>query len=456
MFSSVIINTRRNYVSSLYYKISFWFSFLFDSVTRQMSKLLAKHGITKDLSVNMRRCAQADAMAVLNRFENERQNGRGAQQNRRTSIAGTNVYQIGNRIQEYGFDFLPRIPRSNAVNVGANGSGSSGEIEANNRRAIQGTNNQDCDSHGVNVGASTSGYSGGNNHRNSPSPPPPSATPPIESLGSDNPESPIEFLYDSDVSEEEEGTSAMVDNDNGDFGECMQSLFEEPAIETARDELAEYFANDTLDFNTYSNEPASAMNPVDNDDDFGDCMQSLFIEPAIEMASSLVQPGVEHDEFIEWFLSTDPLGLDTYTDYEILDQNEPNETAHEPAIATVEPNESANDQAIAKTESTEDDEFGEFLQTLFREPDSSTGATVPGSSSGSSSQLHNNYNPFVRLPRSIPFSQSGRPRALSVDSYGVNRLAHRRGSVSCIAAPSLETITEEEDEFGSDVETLLE
>lgn len=101
-------------------------------VTRQTAALLNEHGITKELTVNLKREYKIEALSFLNsrtrQFtqpiqSDQPSHSRQAQptpsthRTRRASVAGTNLYMIGDHIGETGYDHLQKIPRPNRVQI---------------------------------------------------------------------------------------------------------------------------------------------------------------------------------------------------------------------------------------------------------------------------------------------------------------------------------------------------
>lgn len=98
------------------------------SVTRSVSRHLAAHNITRDLVVRMERNIMADS---LNYLTHQPTNSAQAISGRRSSIASTSLFAIGNTVREAGFDRFARIVRSNQVNVGASTSQASLRADSN-------------------------------------------------------------------------------------------------------------------------------------------------------------------------------------------------------------------------------------------------------------------------------------------------------------------------------------
>lgn len=70
--------------------------------------------------MTLERDLRIETLGFLNRPRNVPKVPNDTNQQRRASVAGTNLYDVNNRIQETGFDHLLRIPRSNCVNIGTN------------------------------------------------------------------------------------------------------------------------------------------------------------------------------------------------------------------------------------------------------------------------------------------------------------------------------------------------
>lgn len=118
-------------------------------MTRQTAKLLKENGITRELTVKLDRNFKVEALKQFN--TDQRQHNEIP--NRRASVAGTNVYRIGNEIRETGFDYLGRVRRPSRVQINP-----SSEAQIQNQRNNFSINVRAVEAAGaaVGVGASTS------------------------------------------------------------------------------------------------------------------------------------------------------------------------------------------------------------------------------------------------------------------------------------------------------------
>lgn len=101
------------------------------TVTRSKKKVFESFGI-KDCFVALGRNVRAECLGWLKSTQRTTNVPRGPsgsnEQNvqpshlRRASIASSNLFVVNNTVREVGFDYLPQIPRSNQVNVGASTS----------------------------------------------------------------------------------------------------------------------------------------------------------------------------------------------------------------------------------------------------------------------------------------------------------------------------------------------
>lgn len=111
------------------------------TVTRSYQRLLDSMQV-RDCFVGLERNIQAETLSWLNMTEStrttvneascannasnisdistqqENQQNTASRSNRRASVASTNLFVVGNNVQDMGFDYLQKIPRSNRVNFG--------------------------------------------------------------------------------------------------------------------------------------------------------------------------------------------------------------------------------------------------------------------------------------------------------------------------------------------------
>lgn len=89
-----------------------FFSF---SVTRKTAKLLEKNGINREIVVELSRNCQLEALSYFQKQQRTTASpGFPARPTRRASVAGTNLFHVGNAIRETGFDYLLKI-RTNRI-----------------------------------------------------------------------------------------------------------------------------------------------------------------------------------------------------------------------------------------------------------------------------------------------------------------------------------------------------
>lgn len=377
--------------------------------------MLGAHGITRELAVVLERNFRIESLNFLNsRLQNPSHTA--PTHHRRASVAGTTLFNVENNIQETGFDYLPRIARSNIVAIN-NTSTMPTIAPAQPTIAVVCRNRPGGFGFGVNEGASTS-----------------------QAVTND------EYEY---TNFRHLHTSESSESSDDDLGEDTN----------VPNELNEGGVHGVHDSGEES----------DNDDDFG--LKSLFIEQ-IEADTNV--PNELNDGF----------GIDEHTTSQTVDN--------------------VNEDGVRDSgeESNNDDDFG--LKSLFTEPfeariamantpmdknesNKSTTSVESGTSQANESVeeaetgrigrigILNNYNPFDRKKCSLPFTLSGRPRAISVDSVaqaaqtndipaGVkvssalptvrpDRPNIRRRLSTYMAVPTLDTILE--DGFGSGMEELF-
>lgn len=523
-------------------------------VTRQTSELLAEHGIKRELSVQIKRNFVIDSLAYLNKptqptqptsiRSNPSNPVRGRRARRARSVAGTNLYDVGNTITETGFDFLGRVPRSNRVNIGQQTTPTFATIA--------------MAENSLNVGASTSqGFTSAHfdssyrdmRHCDSTD----STDDESSSLGKvGEPDAPVQFLHDSDVADVATGISTslveyddpdhpdariqfLYDSDDSDVSTLyeLQDLF----IERAEQNGASDFGNEEQNLENLFHGPSrpSEQNFVDFDDfeyfaDFADFeRQNLFIapiapavddiggidafvdddlndllsairqtlnielpeadderpkknkgdgdsEPAVDDIGGIAGIGASVDDHLDDLLNAvQTLSIELPESDE--QQHEPeatgptgasgNDEVINPAIELHEADQQQHEQATIATIASGDDEHDEHdevINAAIERPEAeqqqneqatieSGDDKVINSVNTSGAIIFNDFNPFQRLPQSIPFTLNGRPRAVSIDSVGFRYRGHRR--MSCLAEPNLETIVEE-DGFGTAVEKLFE
>lgn len=443
------------------------------------------HGMQPNLPiVKLDRNIQADAMSFLNRNNNMRSNRcnpvSGRRAIRSNSIAATNLFNIvtpggGNdlNIREAGHDFFDRIPRSNRVNLGASTSGN------NFAEIINGIAN-------LNIGAQTKAnvddveytdieYLNSSSDDND-------TTIPVElaneqnTSDADNVGSIDEFEFDaadaivSPTFIEQNTNDAIYVDFMNEFGYDFESLFEFDAtddtvspisIEPNTIDANNLGFNDGFGFDIEFDAADATVSPISielntNDatyvdfmSEFGYDIESLF---EFDAADATVSPIIIEPNTID----ADKLGFDDAADaaeFDAADATvspfsiELNDNVDNGVDQTIDPNES-NAFGWFPCDDDEDDDDDDSEQPI---------EVVKPIEKPNPPQLFNDFQPFDRLPN-VPFSLSGRPRAMSLDvnlddvsldDEFVNllqrrkRLPRRPRRHSILAIPSMDTIEEE-------------
>lgn len=352
--------------------------------------MLRENGIQQELVVELERNIRAEAMV---RLTYQPPNTR-AVQRRRASVASTSLFGIGNSIREAGFDHFQKIPRSNQVTLGAEQASNKANEKMPTSPAMV---TDDNPIHQINFGASTSGTSKANHS----------------------------------------------DDNTVDKSTTSTAIVAEQVDES-------YETDDEYDEKQQLIETSIASVPDQNDftDPFGEYIESLYIiEPNNGNANEELNGGligaIQSDTAIDGYESYE---LDESLNIgQLFEEQQLIELLIEPSTAQIE--EESNDGIIGTIQ---------IDAAVAANPDPAVEQERKEDAMDHEifdRSLFNDFQPFQRLPN-LPFSLSGRPRAMSVDSH-IQR--HRRLSNSCLVAPSLDTIFEEEnDDILEDVKHLFD
>lgn len=202
----------------------------------------------------------------------------------------------------------------------------------------------------------------------------------------------IETLYWDEAETHQTGANAMVEsNELFDFDEEIESLYWDDAETDAINAM-----------NIEPNEPF----------DFGDGIESVCTDNAMPNENHQTNAFYPFGEQIDRLYQDEDI---PYSSNEVVDTGD---TLEHPAVPA-----NSNDATIAMIEPNNEKEQQE------------------------SRKLQNDFDPFCRL-ENVPFSVTGRPRAISVSANFAPqpiRRPSRPRRLSCIAVPSLDTIPEEDD-----------